>query len=48
MAVRWGKLALKTLALATIAGTTPGHAKATLAGKPVEARLDRYERPGDD
>ena len=39
VAVRWGKLALKTLALATIAGMNPANVKATLAGKPVEARL---------
>jgi hypothetical protein len=37
--VRWGKLALKTLALAAIAGTKPANVKAALAGKPVEAQL---------
>ena len=39
VAVRWGKLGLKTLALVPIAGTQPVSAKATLAGKPIEARL---------
>ena len=39
VAVRWGKLALKTLALVPAVGTKPATVTATLAGKPVEARL---------
>ncbi|MGO9109895.1 MAG: GH116 family glycosyl hydrolase [Thermoguttaceae bacterium] len=39
LAVRWGKLALKTLALATATGTKPVNAQVTLAGKAVEARV---------
>ena len=39
VAVRWGKLALKTLGLLPIAGTKPTEAAVTLGGKPVEARL---------
>jgi uncharacterized protein (DUF608 family) len=39
VAVRWGKLALRTLALAPAAGAKPAAVTAMLAGKPVEARL---------
>ena len=39
LVVRWGKLALKTLALVPAAGAKPTTATATLAGKPVEAEL---------
>jgi hypothetical protein len=37
--VRWGKLALKTLALATAAKVKPTTVTATLAGQPLEAKL---------
>ena len=39
VAVRWGKLALKTLGLLPVAGTKPTAATVTLAGKPVESQL---------
>jgi hypothetical protein len=39
VAVRWGKLGLKTFALAPAAGAKPTTVSVTLAGKPVEARL---------
>jgi hypothetical protein len=39
IAVRWGKLALKTLGLLPTAGSEPTKATVALAGKPVEARL---------
>ena len=37
--VKCGKLPLKTLALVPAAGTKPGSATATLAGKPIEASV---------
>ena len=37
--VRWGKLALKTLGLLSVPGTSPTQAVVTLAGKPVEAQV---------
>ena len=39
IAVRWGKLALKTLGFLPVAGTKPTKATVTLAGQPIEARL---------
>jgi hypothetical protein len=39
IAVRWGKLTLKTFTLLPAAGTNPSRATVTLAGKPIEARL---------
>ena len=39
LAVRWGKLALKTLGLVPAAGAKPTVVTATLGGKPIEARV---------
>ena len=39
MQVKWGRLALKTLALYAVPGGKPGKVTATLAGRPVATRV---------